>query len=45
MKLALRAAASKQMRVVKEWLYAILACQLAKTGSYVTMRVGEQYFN
>lgn len=24
----------------KEWLYAIPACQLAKTGSYITMRVG-----
>ncbi|WP_163269499.1 aromatic ring-hydroxylating oxygenase subunit alpha [Chelativorans alearense] len=24
----------------KEWLYAIPACQLAKAGSYVTMRVG-----
>ena len=24
----------------KEWLYAAPACQLAKTGSYVTMRVG-----
>ncbi|MEL4375917.1 aromatic ring-hydroxylating oxygenase subunit alpha [Brucella cytisi] len=24
----------------KEWLYAIPACQLAKPGSYVTMRVG-----
>lgn len=24
----------------KEWLYAVPACQLAKTGSYVTMRVG-----
>ena len=24
----------------KEWLYAIPACQLVKTGSYVTIRVG-----
>ncbi len=24
----------------RDWLYAIPACQLAKTGSYVTMRVG-----